>query len=201
MDRRQMFAQRDVISTGLRVGRFLVLGLLAVFILFATLKHASNRTTSNASQETTTSEWFNSPTKVVDGLMYAYETRNDSLYAALLADDFRYYYEPAGADSLGVVGWGKQEEVMATRNLFRAPAVESLRFILKHGEAHPAGGADRDGWMVVSISGGEMVVSVKNKDPMEVPLNPQAIVVRPVTYDNSIRKWEIVEWHDYPEAP
>lgn len=146
-------------------------------------------------------QWFSSPTKVVDGLMHAYETRNDSLYAAFLADDFRYYFEPAGADSLGVLGWGKEEEVVATGNLFRTPDVESLRFTLKHGAARPADGPDRDGWMVVPVSGGEMVVSVKNKDAMEVPLNRQEIVLRPVTHDNAVRKWEIVEWHDYPAPP
>jgi len=152
-------------------------------------------------QKDPNAEWFSSPTKVVDGLTHAYETRNDSLYAAFLADDFRYYFEPAGADSLGILGWGKEEEVVATGNLFHTPDVESLRFTLKHGEARKAEGAGREGWMVVPVSGGEMVVSVRNKDAMKVPLNRQEIVLRPVARNNDVRKWEIVEWHDYPAPP
>jgi hypothetical protein len=143
-------------------------------------------------------EWFSSPTKVVEGIMHAYETRNDSLYAAFLAEDFRYYFEPQGADSSDILGWGQEEEVVATRNLFRTSDVEDLDYSLRIGKAESAKGAGRSGWMMVPVSGGELVVSVKDKDPMQVVLNRQEIMLRPAASNNPARKWEIVEWHDYP---
>jgi hypothetical protein len=143
-------------------------------------------------------EWFSTPTKVVEGIMHAYQTRNDSLYAAFLAEDFRYYFEPQGADSSDILGWGKEEEVVATGNLFKTPDVEQLNYVLHFTDARAAEGAGRTGWMVVPISWGEMVVSVRNKEAMQVVLNRQEIVLRPSRSGNPIRKWEIVEWHDYP---
>lgn len=139
-------------------------------------------------------DWFSSPGKVVEGIMHAYTTRNDSLYAALLADEFRYYFEPEGADSAEVLGWGKEEEVVATGNLFRTAEVERLDYSLDTGKAQPVPG--RDGWMMVPVAGGEMVVTVRDKDAMQVVLNRQEIVLRPV--DDPVRKWQVVEWHDYP---
>jgi hypothetical protein len=143
-------------------------------------------------------EWFSSPTKVVEGIMYSYQTRNDSLYAAFLAEDFRYFFEPEGADSMDILGWGKEEEVVATGNLFRTADVDRLDFNLHYGEARPATEPGQDGWMVVPVSGGEMIVSVRNKEPMQVALNRQEIVLRPVGSQNPTPRWEVVEWHDYP---
>ena len=143
--------------------------------------------------------WFSSPGKVVEGLMHAYQTRDDSLYAALLADDFRYSFEPAGADSSDILGWGKEEEVVATSNLFRTPDVDSLAYTLDAQSPRPAPDGKGKGWMVIPISGGRMVVAVKDKEPMEVQLNRQEIVVRPVRGVDKATRWEIVEWHDYPQ--
>jgi hypothetical protein len=145
--------------------------------------------------EATTEAGFSSPTQVVEGIMHAYKTRNDSLYAALLADDFRYYFEPVGADSADILGWGKNEEVVATGNLFRTPDVDSLSYRLYLGNPRPAHGDTRQGWMIVPISGGKMVVMVRAKEPMEVQLNRQEIVLRPEGDG-----WRIVEWHDFPEG-
>jgi hypothetical protein len=64
---------------------FLVLGLLA---------GCGKKDGKDAS-----AKWFASPEKVVQGIMAAYETRNDSLYAAFLAEDFRYIFEPEGSDA------------------------------------------------------------------------------------------------------
>ena len=144
--------------------------------------------------------WFSSPTKVIEGLMHAYETRNDSLYAALLADDFHYFFEPEGADSADILGWGKEEEVVATGNLFRTSDVDDLTYTLSMGEARTSEGPGRDGWMEIPVSGGEMVVMVKSKDPMRVQLNRQVIVVRPMESEGSSKRWKIVEWHDFPSA-
>lgn len=142
--------------------------------------------------------WFSSPTKVVEGIMHAYETRDVDLYASFLSDDFRYYFEPQGADSADVLGWGKEEEVVATGNLFRTQDVESLAYSLEFGKAKSATGAGREDWMIVPVSGGEMVVAVHDKEPMEVVLNRQEIVLRPLGGGNASRKWEVIEWHDYP---
>ena len=143
-------------------------------------------------------EWFSAPSKVVDGIMYAYETRNDSLFAAFLAEDFRYFFEPEGADSLDILGWGKEEEVVGTGSLFKTADVEKLDYTLDYGQAQSAEGAGRDGWMVIPVSGGKMVISVYNKDPVNVVLNRQEIILRPTGSENSTRRWEIIEWHDYP---
>jgi hypothetical protein len=145
-------------------------------------------------------KWFSEPSMVIEGIMHAYETRDDSLYAALLADDFRYIFEPEGADSADVLGWGKEEEVTATGNLFRTRDVEGLSYSLDAGQPQPASGADRGRWMVIPISGGRMEVIVRDKEPMRVRLNRQEIVVRPVGDDKPPKRWEIVEWHDYPAA-
>ena len=142
--------------------------------------------------------WFSSPTQVVDGIMHAYATRNDTLFAAFLAEDFHYFFEPERAESVDVLGWGKEEEVSSTGSLFRTPDVTSIRLELRYDKPHPAPGPNASGWMVVPVSGGEMVVTVRDKDPMEVTLNRQEIVVRPRSGEKSSRKWEVVEWHDYP---
>ena len=140
------------------------------------------------------------PTEVVQGLMRAYETRDDSLYASLLAPDFKYSFEPAGADSGDVLEWGKEEEVMATGNLFRTPDVEQLVFRLDYSAAKAAEGRGHVGWMTIPVQGGQMRVMVRNKEPMQVDLNRQELLVRPK--DTGKKKgvigWEIVEWHDYP---
>jgi hypothetical protein len=142
--------------------------------------------------------WFSSPTRVVEGIMHAYDTRNDTLFADFLSKDFRYYFEPQYADSADTLGWGKEEEVASTGSLFRTPDVTSIRLDLRYGKAHAASAPRPSEWMVVPISGGEMVVAVRDKDPMQVTLNRQEILVRPRSEKKSNRKWEVVEWHDYP---
>ena len=47
---------------------------------------------------------------------------------------------------------------------------------------------------MVPVSGGQLVISVKGKDPTIVALNRQEIVLR----QTQPKKWQIVEWHDYP---
>jgi hypothetical protein len=147
-------------------------------------------------------QWFSSPTKVVEGIMHAYETRNDTLYASFFAKDYRYYFQPVHAESTDFLGWGKDEEVAGTSSLFKTPDVTSIRLDLQVGKPHPAAAPHAD-WMVVPISGGEMVVSSRDKDPMQVALNRQEIILRPRSEKKSARKWEVVEWHDYPnpDAP
>lgn len=139
-------------------------------------------------------QWFTSPDKVVQGLMHAYQTRNDTLFAAFLADDFHYYFEPENADSLDVLGWGKEEEVVGTTSLFHTPDVVSLNYRLDYGPARPVDQAGKKGWMLVPVSGGEMTIAVKDKEPVKVELNRQEILMRP----ESSNHWRIVEWHDYP---
>jgi hypothetical protein len=138
--------------------------------------------------------WYSSPERVVQGLMRAYETRDDSLYASLLADEFRYFFEPPGADSADVLGWGKEEELIGTGNLFRTQEVERLSYVLQAGTPAPAPrNAD---WMVIPVAGGEMRVDVKDKEPMSVALNRQEIFVRRDPRDRN--RWQIIEWRDYP---
>jgi hypothetical protein len=45
-----------------------------------------------------------------------------------------------------------------------------------------------------------MKVMVKNKEPMQVDLNRQELLVRPkdVGKKKGAIGWEIVEWHDFP---
>ena len=142
-------------------------------------------------------QWFAKPEKVVEGIMAAYETRNDSLYAAFLAPDFRYSFEPQGGDSVDVLGWGKEEEVLSVSSLFRTQDVESVRFKLDAGPPKAAEGPGREGWMAVPISGGQLVITVKDKHPTVVTLNRQEIVLRP-RGESKNKQWQVVEWHDYP---
>ena len=141
-----------------------------------------------------TAKYFEKPEKVIQGLMAAYEARNDSLYASFLADDFRYTFEPQGADSVDVLGWGKEEEVLSASSLFKTPEVQSVRYKLYAGAPKPTDGPGHQGWMTVPVSGGQLVISVKGKDPTIVALNRQEIVMR----QTEPKKWQIVEWHDYP---
>ena len=138
--------------------------------------------------------WTASPERVIEGIMHAYATRDDSLYAALLTDDFRYFFEPAGADSADILGWGKGEEVVVTGNLFRTPDVDSLSYTLRVEPTRDAG-PGKEGWRVVPVSGGEMIVLVRSQKPMEVTLNRQEIVLKPTE-----RGWQIIEWHDFPDG-
>jgi len=139
--------------------------------------------------------WFSTPEKVVQGLMFAYETRNDSLYAELLADEFRYSFEPPGADSADVLGWGKEEDLVATGNLFRTPDVNVLALELQIEAAVTV--SDRPEWMMVPVSGGELRVEVNEREPMQVELNRQEIFVRPVPGTKD--RWQVIAWRDYPE--
>ena len=147
------------------------------------------------SSEESFDQYFSSPAKVVEGIIHAYETRNDSLYAAFLSDDFRYYFEPQGSDSMDVLGWGKEEEVVGTASLFNTPDVESLDYELQLGSGRTVDEAGKEGWKLIPVKGGRMVISVKDKDPVEVVLNRQEIVFRP----DILKKWRVVEWHDYPD--
>jgi hypothetical protein len=164
-----------------------------VVVLGAALLVAGCGKKTEQEAENPRAAWASSPEKVVQGIMHAYQTRDDSLYASLLADDFRYYFEPAGADSADVLGWGKEEEVVATSNLFKTQDVVSLSYELQAGPAHPD--PDHEGWMVVPVSGGEMDVVVRNKEPMKVTLNRQELIMRPL---DDGKRWVIEEWHDYP---
>jgi hypothetical protein len=47
---------------------------------------------------------------------------------------------------------------------------------------------------MIPISGGELRVEVKDKDPMLVTLNRQEIYVR-----NDDSRWQVIQWRDYPE--
>ena len=143
-----------------------------------------------------TDKYFEKPEKVIEGLMAAYETRDDSLYAAFLAEDFRYTFEPQGNDSIDVLGWGKEEEVLSASSLFKTPEVESVKLQLYADKPQPAGGAGREGWMAIPIKGGQLVISVKDKEPTVVALNRQEIILR--QEQSSPKRWHIVEWHDYP---
>ncbi len=143
--------------------------------------------------------WAGTPERVPQGIMHAYETRDDSLYASLLAPDFHYYFEPQGADTSDILVWGKEEEVVATGNLFRTQDVDTLLYVLDAGTPHPATGAGHEGWMVVPISGGELEVVVQNKDPMKVQLNRQELWVREITDPaTGAKRWVVEQWHDYP---
>lgn len=143
-------------------------------------------------------EWFTSPDKVVEGLMVAYRTRNDSLYSALLAEDFRYYFVPPGADSSDILGWGKLEDLGATSNLFRTPDVQVLSLELQAAPSRDA--ADHPEWKMVPVAGGELRVEVADKEAMQVMLNRQEIYVR---QDPASSRWQVIAWYDYPdpEAP
>lgn len=165
---------------------------ISVFIIALVLGGCGKDTPSSQDPN---EQYFASPTKVVEGIIHAYETRNDSLYASFLSDDFRYYFEPQGADSMDVLGWGKEEEVVGTASLFNTPDVESLDYQLKLGSEKPVDEAGKEGWKMIPVEGGRMVISVKDKDPVEVVLNRQEIVFRP----DILKKWRVVEWHDYPD--
>lgn len=143
-----------------------------------------------------TDKYFEKPEKVIEGLMAAYETRNDSLYAAFLAEDFRYTFEPQGSDSVDVLGWGKEEEVLSASSLFKTPEVESVKLQLYADKPKPVDGAGREGWMAIPIKGGQLVISVKDKEPTVVALNRQELILR--QEQSSPKRWHIVEWHDYP---
>lgn len=144
-------------------------------------------------------KWSASPEKVVQGIMTAYETRNDSLYAAFLAEDFRYIFEPEGSDSSDVLTWGKGEEVLSASSLFRTPDVTTVRLILNAGAARPGKGPGGEERQVVPVSGGELTITVKDKEPTVVKLNRQEIVMRRSPGSEKPR-WQVVEWHDFPSA-
>jgi hypothetical protein len=141
--------------------------------------------------------WTASPQKVVEGLMHAYATRNDSLYAELLAGDFRYHFEPPGADSTEFLGWGKEEDLVATSNLFRTAEVDSLALDLRVQQPRAASAEKGKEWMVIPVAGGELRVHVQEKEPMVVVLNRQEIFVRRVP--SGAERWEVIAWYDYPK--
>jgi hypothetical protein len=146
-------------------------------------------------------KWFESPEQVVQGIMVAYETRNDSLYAAFLAENFRYIFEPEGADSADVLTWGKGEEVMSASSLFRTPDVATVRLVLNAGAARAEnGGVGGEERWVVPVTGGQLTISVKDKEPTVVNLNRQELVMRRVPASPKPR-WQVVEWHDFPTPP
>lgn len=82
--------------------------------------------------------------------------------------------------------------------------MESLSYSLEIGKIHSAEDSGREGWMIVPVPGGKLVVSVRGKAPMVVDLHPQEIMLRRVIRPNArgdlFRAWEIVEWHDYPNG-
>ena len=60
-----------------------------IFLLGATLLVVGCGKKSEKQPADPEAVWASSPEKVVEGLTHAYQTRDDSLYASLLADDFR----------------------------------------------------------------------------------------------------------------
>lgn len=138
--------------------------------------------------------WDSSPDRVVQGIMHAYATRDDSLYASLLADEYRYRFQPPGENSDDALGWGREEDIVSTGNLFRTPEVRALTFDLKVEPARPVEGSPE--LMMVPVSGGELRVEVADKEPMQQMLNRQEIYLRRDSADPE--RWRIVEWKDFP---
>jgi hypothetical protein len=170
--------------------------LLVVFVLALGLAACGG---SGGSEEASDPGWASSPEKVVEGLMTAYTDRNDSLYAALLADEFRYTFVPAGTDSAEVLGWGKEEDLVATANLFRTPDVTRLTLDLRTGAARES--RENPDWTMVPVAGGQLRVEVADREPMVVDLNRQEIHVRPDPQRPD--HWQVIAWYDFPapEAP
>ena len=136
--------------------------------------------------------WLATPEDVIKGVMHAYETRNDSLYASLLAEEFTYQFEPPGAGPEDILSWGREEEVMATGSLFQTPELESVTLSLDYAEAQQVS----DARVMIPVSGGELRLDVKEKDATLVTLNRQEIFLSPHPSDKG--RWQIVAWHDYP---
>jgi hypothetical protein len=140
--------------------------------------------------------WFESPERVVQGIMKAYETRDDSLYAAFLAEDFAYTFEPPSGDAGDVLTWGKSEEVLSASSLFGTGDVQSVRLTLNAGPARSSNGPGGRERMTVPVSGGELVIAVKDKEPTVVKLNRQELVLE--RQGEGKGRWIVVEWHDFP---
>jgi len=83
----------------------------------------------------------------------AYREQDPEAYAGLLADDFRFYFDPATRDQLGIESWTKSEDALATGGLFEAPEVTKIVIELNYPtDDQPATGAGRERWRLRRVT-------------------------------------------------
>lgn len=84
---------------------------------------------------------------VLESLQESYLRRNPGAYAALLADDFRFFLDPVTAAAEGAPeSWGRNEDVAATTSLLTSDRVRDIRMDLEHDPVLPANELGRESW-------------------------------------------------------
>jgi len=90
----------------------------------------------------------NSPEGVLEALQTAYRDRDMEAYSALLADDFRFYFDRDTREVYKLEdSWGREEELEVTSHIFLAPPVSDIRVRLTLGSSLPSGESGRETWL------------------------------------------------------
>ena len=83
----------------------------------------------------------------------AYRLRDADMYAQLLADDFRFFFDPATRQQLGIESWDRMADSVHTGALFESPEVTKIVIDLKYpfGDMQ-ATGPERSTWRLKRIT-------------------------------------------------
>jgi hypothetical protein len=152
-----------------------------------------------------------SPANDLKKLQTAYQRRDPIAYAELLADDFRFYFDPATRDEYNLPEfWTRLEDSTCTANLFASDEISELRLSVLEYDPAPEVVSEpgREAWRLIRVPDQKLEVDQKPR-----PGEPEGItyVIHGQRHDFYFRKgrspgdtlaspssqlWFIVEWRD-----
>ena len=150
-----------------------------------------------------------STANVLYNFQVAYREQDSEAYAGLLADDFRFYFDPVTRDQLGIESWTKSEDALQTGGLFDAPEVTKIVIELNYPtDDQPATGAGRESWRLRRVTDVYLDVDFapagQPETTFRVENQPQDFYFRQgrsaadtLASSPTADDWYLVEWRDH----
>jgi hypothetical protein len=149
-----------------------------------------------------------SPDNVLNKFQASYRARDINAYAELLAEDFRFFFDPATRNDLGIESWDAGQDSAATGALFESPVVTDITINLMY----PAGddtvtGAGRERWrhkrvtevfldVDVQPTGGELTTYRVENQTQDFYFRQGRTPADTLESSPTADDWYLVEWRD-----
>lgn len=154
-----------------------------------------------------------STANILSNFQVAYSHRDSEAYAGLLADDFRFYLDPATRNQLGIESWTKSEDALATGGLFDAPEVTKIVIELNYPtDDQPATGTGRERWRLRRVTGvyldvdfapaGQEVTTFRvENQTQDFYFRQGRSAADTLASSPTADDWYLVEWRDHGTEP
>ena len=147
------------------------------------------------------------PADVVNALQWAYRHRDAAVYGKLLADDFRFYFDPATRPDNVPEFWTRLQDSTATGGLFRAADVSDIRVTLTFGSDVPVNVAGQERWRKIRVTDtflevdkvpltGEVITFRVDGDVQDFFVRKGRSPADTLAASPTAREWFLVEWRD-----